>query len=1739
MILGHTTVLSVRAEPENWWNNQWPYRKLIVIDPTKLSGTLEDFPVLIDIMDDQLATRAQSDGDDIAFADALGNKLDHEIELYNSNDGHLVAWIRVPVLSVSSNTNLYMYYGNSEASAQQEAAAVWGSRFGMVQHLNEHSGTHFDSTWNGNNATPYNGVVQGLESKIDGGDMFDGLNDYLDVPHSDSLVGSTAFTASVWMKLNSVVRRQTLLSKYDLPVGKRGWFLDWRPASGYGPVLSFFMSTDGVIYRDFYAAFLPTTGVWYHVVVAWSSGQTPLFYVNGIELLTIHRSRPSTLFKNEGVLLKIGRSSYDLSRDINGALDEIRISTEKESKERILTSYNNQMNPSGFYSIGDEEALGGLIPPSVSNEEPNNNAVDVYTNPTLSVYASDNERMTIIFRNNDTGAWKDIAKYIDVGNGRYSAVAEDMNQLGATYWWMVCAYDGQSWTNKTYSFTVTTTVLTFKWRVDNLYQGTSGVLTYDVNGDGIEEVVYVGGRLGEGSVTMLSGLNGTVLWSTNISGLDEGVQPQMADLNKDGIPEIIVPIQAPAGIQTLFAQDGSTYWRKTGLGGQSWSSPVVTDIHGSGYPTIFISSTDVYEGLNSTGKISALSSDGEIVQQAFIWRPCLGGLSIADADNDGEFELYMGDRYMYMTSDNGYGKGVQSFWAENLTSRWYRPDILSSSHVPMIADVDKDGILDVIAGHQRGGVAVLSSVDGGKIKASFFNPNLPVHYQPSVYDIDNDTNLEMLMADGFHYDVNYDPPNSDIVVFDLVNWTIDARINVGLSKFGPQIADVTGDGIMDIVAANYTGIFVFDRNYSLVGSYTGLHGILNYAVTQDVDGDGYYEVLVTDSYSDTALDARVYCFDTPARKPQLRPRSEVQYYSERRLGVAEYEPLPGSEFPTVSAASPSNNTIGVPVLLSYLSFDLTSFKYRPMNYSVSTYPNVGSGYGAGVGNGHYRIKISNLAYHTTYSWSVNATDGRSWTNNTYTFTTESNPGWWDVDWEYRKEICVDPRGVTADQKDFPLLIDLIDDNLKIRTRPDGNDIVFTDSNNVPLDYSVERYNQADGHLVAWIKMSFVSSKTYTKLYMYYGNPSATNRQNPAAVWDANYTMVLHLNEISGMHYDSTANDNDGTPHGVAQGVPGKIDGSDYFNGVKNYIGVAHSDTLSGFTQGFTTSFWLELNSTSRRQTILSKYDTAADLQKGWFIEVRPTSTWGWVLSFFISPDGISYRDYYAAFDQSPNVWYYVTVVWSPDQIPSFYVNGEKLKTKLGANAGQGAASFIFNNEGVALDIGRTTYRGLAMRHLNGTVDEIQISNISRSESWILTSYNNQLNSSSFLNIGSEETIPQGPFISDPSPSDRSAGVELDLGQLTFKLQSYQSRTMNYTVTTNPDVGSGGNNNVEDGQYSIDISNLAGSTTYTWVISATDGVVSTGQQYRFTTSPSIAPTQGTPLLQSSSGNPDFAKTDESLKCFNQTTYDPEGSKVTNIFNWYRNNISLNNLLFAFDTNSSALVRDYSGYNNNGNTIGQVTWTSNGVVGGAYNFERGYIEVPSNSLIDGSGSWSEITVEHWIYLAQSQDGTRTIAKIPSYEIGISANRVFAGIWIDTGQFNVSGYNKVTYNTVLTRNAWYHIAFTYNGAKLTLYVNGAAVATTSVTGRIQASGNEPLYIGWFDFFKGKIDEVRIYSKCLSAQQIEQRYEDTRYGTTSSSTIVMQETQVGDVWKCQVIPTDSYIDGEPKFSNEITIVD
>jgi hypothetical protein len=190
-------------------------------------------------------------------------------------------------------------------------------------------------------------------------------------------------------------------------------------------------------------------------------------------------------------------------------------------------------------------------------------------------------------------------------------------------------------------------------------------------------------------------------------------------------------------------------------------------------------------------------------------------------------------------------------------------------------------------------------------------------------------------------------------------------------------------------------------------------------------------------------------------------------------------------------------------------------------------------------------------------------------------------------------------------------------------------------------------------------------------------------------------------------------------------------------------------------------------------------------------------------------------------------------------------------------------------------------------------------------------------------------------------------------------------------------------------------------------------------------------------------------------------------------------------YTFNEGTGTTVADASGNGNTG-TITNATWTT-GKYGKALSFNG------TNALVTINDAPSlhlttAMTLEAWINpgaVVHQWEDIIYKANDNYYLEATSSKNVPAG----GGTFGTAGV--VTFGTAaLPQNAWSHVALTYNGATLRLYVNGVQVSSQARTGNIVTSTNA-LQIGgdslFTQFFKGLIDEVRVYNVALTAAQIQ----------------------------------------------------
>src|SRR5262249_16709960 len=132
---------------------------------------------------------------------------------------------------------------------------------------------------------------------------------------------------------------------------------------------------------------------------------------------------------------------------------------------------------------------------------------------------------------------------------------------------------------------------------------------------------------------------------------------------------------------------------------------------------------------------------------------------------------------------------------------------------------------------------------------------------------------------------------------------------------------------------------------------------------------------------------------------------------------------------------------------------------------------------------------------------------------------------------------------------------------------------------------------------------------------------------------------------------------------------------------------------------------------------------------------------------------------------------------------------------------------------------------------------------------------------------------------------------------------------------------------------------------------------------------------------------------------------------------------------------------------------------------------------------------MTLEAWLMPTATSSAWRDAIYKGNDNYYLEATSTTSSRPVEGGTFGGANAN-VTGTAALATNTWTYLAATYDGSTLRLYVNGTQVATLAKTGAIATSTNQ-LQIGgdsiYGQFFKGTIDEVRVYNVALTAAQIQ----------------------------------------------------
>ena len=618
----------------------------------------------------------------------------------------------------------------------------------------------------------------------------------------------------------------------------------------------------------------------------------------------------------------------------------------------------------------------------VTNSSPPEKAVNISRNPTLRVSINNWMNSATIWwiKINASGLWTTLTNGTLLnGNGTVSASFTNQLAFHTKYWWRVEVTDGLEWSNHTYSFsTISDYQFPIKW-TSNIGNNYRGIRTIDLNGDGIKDIVVAVNS----GLRALNGTDGSVLWYTPISGVDYAAAIECGDLNNDGIPEVVCDVRnPPVGLCAVHGNNGSIYWiRRDFVGGINQACPLILDYDNSGYPHVFSATRDP-----GAASINRVSYDGTQKISAPFTHQCAGGIIGGDCDNDGHFEIYTGNW------DPG---GMRCYWAENLTLRWdvHYPvpsyAYATSAGEPVLVDYNNDGLKEVFcyvirvtdgdpdtADDVTTGYALLSCKDGSIISANHNIPGMAEHYwtyNQVLYDIDHDGHMEWVVG------------NQHFIVYDLITQTIKHYGSASAERWSPVVADLTGDGVMDIAVSFGSYFQVYDSNFNNIAripktGYLPGSGTSLYPHSTDLDGDGLNELIIDRG------DGTVNVIETDGIAKFGGSRAGELGYSSYRQSVSEYVSI--LDLKNEHPPRDSSNVTFNPKLSVYVAdwqdehMDIT-FRTN----ASGTWQNIGKY--TNVLDGIYNISSTNMYNPSaTYWWSVNTTDKKNtWTNMTYRFTT--------------------------------------------------------------------------------------------------------------------------------------------------------------------------------------------------------------------------------------------------------------------------------------------------------------------------------------------------------------------------------------------------------------------------------------------------------------------------------------------------------------------------------------------------------------------------------------------------------------------------------------------------------------------------------------------------------------------------------------------------------------------------------
>ncbi|HIK02205.1 TPA: hypothetical protein H1008_03800 [archaeon] len=609
---------------------------------------------------------------------------------------------------------------------------------------------------------------------------------------------------------------------------------------------------------------------------------------------------------------------------------------------------------------------------------------------------------------------------------------------------------------------------------------------------------------------------------------------------------------------------------------------------------------------------------------------------------------------------------------------------------------------------------------------------------------------------------------------------------------------------------------------------------------------------------------------------------------------------------------------------------------------------------------------------------------------------------------------------------------------------------------------------------------------------------STNQNNSVAVYN-NYDWIVNNTSIAVVNMAFDVNNSTGV-NNYGNGSSGLVSGPTHmsnasckrggcykFDGVDDFINISDSNSLD-ITQNISISFWLNITAlpASYSTIILGKANTSTHWAGPYWFELYGTSNpSGKTLSFWIanaSDQGSSINHV-----NSASLSYQHIVGTYDGKTMRLFVNGTQVSSKaISATLKTNAHPFY-----IGKGYGGSSYGG---NYSDVVVDE-------------LTVYDRTLTAQQISAI-------------------------------------YNSGTPKYNVTVAEELKRGE-------IWKVNVTPIDKYRSGPTKTSATVTIMNS------------VPTQASPILNAT--DDPLNRTDANLTAYNQSTNDVDNDTVINVFNWVVNESSITVLNMPFEIGNGTLnvaVQDWSGAERDGSIMGgALTWTTGGPANNFYNFggTNEYVSIPYSADFSFAGA-SPFSLNLW--LRTSATGKQGIFQVldEAMEVGGGCGAGPLGamyflyqkagppsvaefiICDDVAKDTITGINNIADGN------WHMITLVKTAIDLNLYYDGSpdliGIPHTQIDipGKRASDPNSNQTIGRVkdtqtlagtSYYDGDIDDVIVYNRALSVQQITKLY---NAGSAKYDVMLSSETNEGDVWYVNITPIDLIANGTTNRSNNVS---